>query len=27
VMKFALQPSEVKVGTNMSMATGSMGSM
>jgi hypothetical protein len=27
LMKFALQPSEVKVGTNMSMATGSMGPM
>ena len=27
LMKFALQPSQAKVGTNMSMATGSMGSM
>jgi hypothetical protein len=27
LMKFALQRSQVKVGTNMSMATSSMGSM
>ncbi len=27
LMRFALQPSQVKMGTNMSMATGSMGSM